>query len=120
MYMYIMIYMYAIQVLQLLSEHEEREEGEVAKVKEQVEALMASYQQVESSGHRELNQIRGVATSLEWKWVRFYSDIELRRKNLHLSLLFQENLFEVLDQSAEHDTYHTSYTYHVPVYTRIA
>ena len=64
--------------------------------KKKVESLLALYQQVENSGHRELNQIRGVATSLKWKWAQFYSSVEQRRKNLQLSLHFQENLFEVM------------------------
>ena len=83
------------KVLKLLEDHKSYEEGEVREKGEKVESLLALYRQVENSGHRELNQIRGVATSLEWRWAQFHSNVEQRRKNLQLSLRFQENLFEV-------------------------
>ena len=83
------------QVLQLLTEHDGTDDREVADMKAKVESLLDSYRQVETNGHRELNHIRGIASSLEWEWTRFYSDVEQRHKNLHLSLNFQDNLFEV-------------------------
>ena len=76
-------------------EHDRALEGEVHRMREKVEDLMASYQLVESSGHRELNQLRGVASSLEWKWNQFENDMEQRQKNLQSSLRFQDNLFKV-------------------------
>ena len=73
----------------------ENDDREVADMKTKVESLLASYRLVEANGHRELNHIRGTASSLEWEWTRFYSDMEQRHKNLHLSLSFQDYLFEV-------------------------
>lgn len=78
-----------------MSEHDGSDDEEVSEVKERVEALMESYQLMEKSGHCELNQIRDIASTLELRWTRFHSDMEHRHKNLHLSLHFQENLFEV-------------------------
>ena len=95
MCVYISLLTYCTQVLQLLTEHDSSDE-EVARVKEKVDVLMESYRLVEASGHREVNQIRDIASSLEWNWTRFQSDMEHRQKNLHLSLNFHENLFEVL------------------------
>jgi hypothetical protein len=83
------------EVLQLLTEHDGSDDREVAGMKTKVESLLASYRLVEANGHRELNHIRGTASSLEWEWTRFYSDMEQRHKNLHLSLSFQDYLFEV-------------------------
>ena len=83
------------QVLQLLTEHDGNDDREVADMKAKVESLLASYRLIEDNGHRELNHIRGIASSLEWEWTRFYSDMEQRHKNLHLSLSFQDYLFEV-------------------------
>ena len=84
-----------LQVLQLMTEHDGNDDKEVDEMKAKVESLLESYGQVESSGHRELNHIRGIASMLEMNWTRFYSDMEQRHRNLHLSLQFQEILFEV-------------------------
>ena len=84
-----------IQVLQLLTEHDGRDDQEVIGIKERVDALLDCYHLVETSGHRELNEIRDIASRLELQWTQFYSDIEQRHRNLHLSLHFQEYLFEV-------------------------
>ena len=78
-----------------MAEHDGKDDEEVTEVKKRVEALMESYQLVEASGHRELNQIRDIASTLELRWTRFHSEMEHRHKNLHLSLHFQETLFEV-------------------------
>ena len=73
----------------------ENDDREVADMKTKVESLLASYRLIEANGHRELNHTRGIASSLEWEWTRFYSNMEQRHKNLHLSLSFQDYLFEV-------------------------
>jgi hypothetical protein len=82
------------EVLQLLTEHDGRDDQEVIGIKERVDALLDCYHLVETSGHRELNEIRDIAYRLELQWTQFYSDIEQRHRNLHLSLHFQEYLFE--------------------------
>ena len=78
-----------------MSEHDGSDDQEVAEMKEKVESLLESYRIVEGCGHRDLNHIRGVASTLEMSWMRFYSELEQRHRNLHLSLEFQEMLFEV-------------------------
>ena len=65
------------------------------EVGERVGKLLSSYQLIEVSGHREVNQLRGVASTLSRRWTQFRSDMERRESSLQLSLHFQENVFQV-------------------------
>ena len=60
-----------------------------------VEGLKARYSSVEASGHSELNELRGMAASLERQWNKFSKEMKSHSTNLDLSLKFQETLFKV-------------------------
>ena len=70
------------QVTALIEKHKHFEQSEVENIANHVEGLKARYSSVEASGHSELNELRGMAASLERQWNKFSKEMKSHSTNL--------------------------------------